>query len=138
VDGEGMVRALRRALTDGGLTPRDVVHVNAHATSTPQGDLAESTALRTVLGCDGYCVSATKSMTGHLMGAAGAVEAVITALTVRDRVAPPTIGVTQLDPRIGLDIVLDACRPLAADPVVALSNSCGFGGHNVVLAFRSS
>jgi 3-oxoacyl-[acyl-carrier-protein] synthase II len=136
-DGAGMGRALRFLLADARLRPEDVGYVNAHATSTPQGDLAESRALRSVLGRGGYCVSATKSMTGHLLGAAGAVAALITVLAVRDRVVPPTIGIDELDPRIDLDVVRDEARPLRAGRFVAVTSSCGFGGHNVALAFRS-
>jgi len=136
-DGAGMVRAMRHALADSGLCHQDVVHVNAHATSTPLGDLAESRAIRVVLGDGGYCVSATKSMTGHLIGAAGAVGAVATALAIHDRLAPPTINIDDLDAEIGLDVVRDEPRPLPAGPMAALTNSSGFGGHNVVLAFRA-
>lgn len=135
--GRGMARALRTVLTDAHLDPVDVVHVNAHATSTPLGDAAEAAAMRTVLGVGGYCVSATKSMTGHLIGAAGAVEAVATVLALCYRTAPPTINIDDLDESIGLDVVRDEPRALPSGPLAALSNSSGFGGHNVVLAFRT-
>lgn len=135
--GRGMREALRHALADARLAPSDVTYVNAHATSTRQGDLAESRALVTVLGPRGYCVSATKSMTGHLIGAAGAAEAVVTVLSLRDRVAPPTINVDDLDDAIEADIVRGEPRPLPPGALVALSNSAGFGGHNVVLAFAA-
>ena len=146
-NGRGMTEALRKALADARLVAADVVHVNAHATATQQGDLAESRALAAVLGSGtlearakvgaGYCVSATKSMSGHLIGAAGAVEAVATVLALRDRVAPPTINLEDPDPRIEVDVVGGRPRPLPAGPVAALSDSAGFGGHNVVLAFRA-
>jgi 3-oxoacyl-[acyl-carrier-protein] synthase II len=135
-DGRGMARALRKALDDARLLPSQVAHVNAHATSTPLGDRAESRALSAVLGTSGYCVSATKSTSAHLLGAAGAIEAVATVLALRDRVAPPTINLDTPDPDIEIDVVGDEPRALPAGPVAALTNSCGFGGHNVVLALR--
>jgi 3-oxoacyl-[acyl-carrier-protein] synthase II len=135
----GAALAMRRAIADAGIEAGQVAHVNAHATSTPAGDRAEAAALRTVLSAD-TVISATKSMTGHLLGGAGAVEAAITALTVRDGVAPPTINLDKLDPDIGLNIVTGDARPLPrtlrGEPAVSLSNSFGFGGHNVSLAFR--
>jgi 3-oxoacyl-[acyl-carrier-protein] synthase II len=137
-DGAGMRLALRFLLADARLRPEDVRYVNTHATSTPQGDLAESRALRSVLGRAGYCVSATKSMTGHLLGAAGAVAALISVLAVRDRVVPPTIGIEELDPEIELDVVRDQARPLGTGRFVAVTSSCGFGGHNVALAFGAT
>jgi 3-oxoacyl-[acyl-carrier-protein] synthase II len=135
-DGRGMARALGKALNDARLPPEQIIHVNAHATSTALGDRAESRAMCSVLGPSGYCVSATKSMSAHLLGAAGALEAVATVLALRDRVAPPTINIESLDPGIEVDVVRDEPRPLPAGPAAALSNSAGFGGHNVVLAFR--
>ncbi|MFI7587282.1 beta-ketoacyl-[acyl-carrier-protein] synthase family protein [Spongisporangium articulatum] len=133
--GAGASRAIRAALEDAHLSPADVVHVNAHATSTPVGDVAEVAALRAGLGpaLDGVAVSATKSMTGHLLGAAGALEAVFTVLAVRDRVAPPTINLLKLDPRVKIDVVGDQPRELR--PGAAVNNAFGFGGHNVALAF---
>jgi 3-oxoacyl-[acyl-carrier-protein] synthase II len=136
-EGRGLARALEKALSDAAMDPAEVVHVNAHATSTPLGDLAESRALAKVLGREGCCVSATKSMTGHLIGAAGAVEAVLTVLALRDRLAPPTANLDDPDQDIDIDIVKDGPRRLPPGPVSALSNAVGFGGHNVVLAFRS-
>ncbi len=135
-DGRGMARALRNALDDAGLLPGQVVHVNAHATSTPLGDRTESRAIRSVLGSSGYCVSATKSVTGHLLGAAGAIEALATVLALRDRLAPPTINLDVQAADIDLDVVGADPRELPARPAAALSDSSGFGGHNVVLAFR--
>ena len=136
-EGLGATRAMRQALEAGGLSVDDVIHVNAHATSTPVGDIAEVGALRAVLGkaVDHVAVSGTKSMTGHLLGAAGAVESILTLLALHHHVAPPTINVTKLDPDVDLDVVLDTPRPLGDG--VALNNSFGFGGHNVALAFRT-
>jgi 3-oxoacyl-[acyl-carrier-protein] synthase II len=135
--GAGATRAMRDALAAGRLSPDDVIHVNAHATSTPAGDVAEAAALRGVLGdkAEEVVVSATKSMTGHLLGAAGAVESILCVLALYHHKAPPTINVTDLDPNVGLDVVLDKPRDIAEG--VALNNSFGFGGHNVALAFRT-
>jgi 3-oxoacyl-[acyl-carrier-protein] synthase II len=136
-EGLGATRAMRDAMEAGDIDPRDVVHINAHATSTPVGDIAEAAALRAVLGAraDEVVVSATKSMTGHLLGAAGAVESIFTVLALHHRTAPPTINVTDLDPKIELDVTVGGARELGAG--VALNNSFGFGGHNVALVFRS-
>jgi 3-oxoacyl-[acyl-carrier-protein] synthase II len=138
--GAGVIRAMRAAVSSGGLSPDDIVHLNAHATSTPVGDVAEARAIREALGdaTDHVAVSATKSMTGHLLGAAGALEAAFTILAVRNRVAPPTINVDELDPEVTLDVVRKDPRPLPSGDVVALNNAFGFGGHNVVLAFRNA
>jgi 3-oxoacyl-[acyl-carrier-protein] synthase II len=135
--GSGVARALRLALKDAGVTPEDLGHINAHATSTPQGDVAEVTALRAVLGTalDGAPISATKSITGHLIGAAGAVESVATVLAIRDRTAPPTINLDDPDDDIDVDVVRHEPRRLPAGPLAALNNSFGFGGHNVCLVF---
>jgi 3-oxoacyl-[acyl-carrier-protein] synthase II len=137
--GQGVIRAMRQALDDGGIDLADVVHLNAHATSTPAGDVAEARAIREAVGnaADHIAVSATKSMTGHLLGAAGALEAAFTILALRDRVAPPTINVDDLDPEVDLDVVRKDPRTLPSGDVVGLNNAFGFGGHNVVLAFRS-
>ncbi|GAB2676869.1 beta-ketoacyl-ACP synthase II [Thalassiella azotivora] len=136
--GAGATRAMRDALRDGDFSASDVVHVNAHATSTPAGDVAEAAALRAVLGSavDSVVVSATKSMTGHLLGAAGAVESVLSILALHHRLAPPTINVTDLDPDVALDVALDKPREIGEG--VALNNSFGFGGHNVAVAFRTA
>jgi 3-oxoacyl-[acyl-carrier-protein] synthase II len=138
--GAGAARAMRQALQNAGAEPRDVVHINAHATSTPVGDVAESVSIRSALGddADHIAVSATKSMMGHLLGAAGAVESILTILALRHHQAPPTINVTELDPEIHLDVVLDKPRALPEGDLVALNNSFGFGGHNVALAIRSA
>jgi 3-oxoacyl-[acyl-carrier-protein] synthase II len=141
-EGMGAARAVAQALEVSGLQPGDVDHVNAHATSTPVGDAAEARAVRRALGSatDQVVVSGTKSMTGHLLGAAGAVEAIFAVCAVRDRLAPPTINITEVDPEIDLDIVRDTPRTIGdgSRPVVALNNSFGFGGHNVALTFRSA
>ena len=136
--GAGATRAMRLALRESGLTPADVVHINAHATSTPQGDLAEAQAIRQALGADSdrAVVTSTKSMTGHLLGAAGALESLATVLALHHRVVPPTINLE--DPEdVGLDVAT-ARRELSTGPVAALNNSFGFGGHNVAVAFRSA
>ncbi|MGI8682232.1 MAG: beta-ketoacyl-ACP synthase II [Mycobacteriales bacterium] len=136
--GAGAARAIARALEDGCLSPADVVHLNAHATSTPTGDLAESVAIRSALGdsTDDVAVSATKSQTGHLLGAAGAIEAIFTVLALQHRLAPATRNLDDLDDDVQLDVVRMDARALGDG--AALSNSFGFGGHNVALAFRSS
>jgi 3-oxoacyl-[acyl-carrier-protein] synthase II len=117
--------------------PEDVGHINAHATSTPVGDIAEYTALKRVFGdhLKNIPVSATKSSTGHLLGGAGAIEAVFTILALHEKVAPPTINLDDPDPAIELDVVTSP-RELG-DNLLAISNSFGFGGHNAVIAFRS-
>jgi len=137
-EGLGATRALKAAMFDGRIQAEDVVHVNAHATSTPVGDKPEYTALRAALGkhVDDVAVSATKSQMGHLLGASGAVEAVLTVLAVHERKAPVTINLENQDPEIPLDVVTSA-RDLPAGNIVALSNSFGFGGHNAVVAIRS-
>jgi 3-oxoacyl-[acyl-carrier-protein] synthase II len=136
--GRGATRAMLIALREADLSPSDVKHINAHATSTPQGDVAEAGAIRAALGdaVDGAIVTSTKSMTGHLLGAAGALESVAAILAIRDRSVPPTINLD--DPEdVGLDIATKV-RDLPAGDVAALNNSFGFGGHNVALVFRSS
>jgi 3-oxoacyl-[acyl-carrier-protein] synthase II len=137
--GAGAIKAMRNALTDGDLEPADVRHLNAHATSTPVGDIAEALAIRIALGdaAGNVAVTSTKSMTGHLLGGAGAVESIAAVLALYHRTAPPTINVDDLDDEIGLDIVRGESRPLGDGMLAALNNSFGFGGHNVALAFRS-
>ncbi|AKZ56981.1 3-oxoacyl-[acyl-carrier-protein] synthase 2 [Streptomyces ambofaciens ATCC 23877] len=138
--GGGVATALRRAVTDAGSRTADVVHINAHATGTVEGDLAEAAALSTVFGdADGAVpvpVTALKGSLGHLQGAAGGVEAVATALTLHHGIIPPTTGCDDLDDAIPLDVVTNLARPLPARGDLALSNSFGFGGHNAVLALR--
>jgi 3-oxoacyl-[acyl-carrier-protein] synthase II len=128
-DGAGFVRAVQKALTDAGLTGADIAHVNAHATSTPTGDMAEVAGLRQVIG-EHPVLTATKSMTGHLLGAAGALETIATILAIRDGVIPPTINLD--DPEDGL-LDVAAHKPRHLDIAAALNNSFGFGGHNVAL-----
>ncbi|MCG2803370.1 MAG: beta-ketoacyl-[acyl-carrier-protein] synthase family protein, partial [Cellulomonas sp.] len=137
--GEGQIRAMRAALAESGVAARDVVHVNAHATSTVVGDLIEARSVRGVLGdeADHVALSATKSMTGHLLGGAGALETIFTILALRDRLAPPTINVSRPDPELVLDLVRDTPRALPAGQVAAINNSFGFGGHNVALVVTS-
>lgn len=132
-DGDGPIRAMKMALRKSGRPPESVQYVNAHGTSTPAGDKVESLAITTVFGDHAakLAVNSTKSMTGHLLGAAGALEAAISALAIRDQISPPTINLDQPDPECGLDYVPHAKRPMKID--VALSNSFGFGGTNACL-----
>ncbi|OJV76530.1 MAG: beta-ketoacyl-[acyl-carrier-protein] synthase II [Cellulomonas sp. 73-92] len=138
--GDGQIRAMRAALADSGVAARDVVHLNAHATSTVVGDLIEARSVRAVLGddADRVALSATKSMTGHLLGGAGALETILTVLAVQERMAPPTINVANPDPELVLDLVRDTPRQLPAGDVAAINNSFGFGGHNVALVVTSA
>ena len=138
-DGTGVQRAITFALENAGLTTRDIVHLNAHATSTPAGDIAEAHALRAALGADvdHVAVSATKSMTGHLLGGAGAIESVFIVKALHERIAPPTINIENLDPEVAIDVVRDQARQLPTGDIAALNDSFGFGGHNVVLAFKT-
>ena len=138
-EGRGASRAILAAISDAGLAPTDIVHINAHATSTPQGDIAESVAIRAALGsdADSTVVTGTKSMTGHLLGGAGAIESIFTILAIRERVVPPTANLTNMDPAIDLDVATSP-RPLPAGDIAALNNSFGFGGHDVALVFRSN
>jgi 3-oxoacyl-[acyl-carrier-protein] synthase II len=131
--GAGAVRAIEKALASSGLTKADIGHVNAHATSTPVGDIAEAAAIRTAIG-DHAVVTATKSMTGHLLGAAGAVEAIATVLAIRDGMVPATTNLDDPDDDIGLDIVRGSTRRV--DLTAAVNDAFGFGGHNVALVFR--
>ena len=136
VDGEGAARAMQRALDDAALSPQDVSYINAHGTSTPAGDPAEVSAIKTVFGehAKKLSVSSTKSMTGHLLGAAGGLEAAATALTLARGIVPPTINLENPDPTCDLDFVPNQARSQTVR--AALSNSFGFGGHNVTLAVR--
>ncbi|WP_309079819.1 beta-ketoacyl-ACP synthase II [Zhihengliuella sp.] len=138
-EGLGATRALKAAMFDGLIQPEDVVHVNAHATSTPVGDKPEYTALKAALGqhVDNVAVSATKSQMGHLLGASGAVESVLSVLAVYHRKTPVTINLENQDPDIPLDVVTGTPRELPGGSIVALNNSFGFGGHNAVVAIRS-
>jgi 3-oxoacyl-[acyl-carrier-protein] synthase II len=138
-EGAGAARAMRDAVSGAGLSPKDIVHINAHATSTPVGDIAESNAIRRAFGddVDHMPVSATKSMTGHLLGAAGALEAILTILAVHHRLAPATINLDDFDHAISLDVVHGENRKLPEGDIAALNNSFGFGGHNLALTIRS-
>ena len=138
-EAEGGARAIRLAVEDTGKTPDAArVYINAHGTSTPLNDKAETAAIKKVFGADAYrvLVSSTKSMTGHMLGAAGAVEAIAAVLALRDGVAPPTIGYKEPDPDCDLDYVPNQAREAALD--MALSVSLGFGGHNACVAFTKA
>jgi 3-oxoacyl-[acyl-carrier-protein] synthase II len=146
-EGRGAADALRRALADANLDPADVDYINAHGTSTPLNDRAETAALKAALGEHAMTipVSSTKSAIGHLLGAAGAVEAAATVLALRERVAPPTLGYEQVDEGMDLNYVPGTPIPLRTrmngsgpKPAVALSNSFGFGGHNAVLCLGAA
>jgi 3-oxoacyl-[acyl-carrier-protein] synthase II len=135
-DGEGAARCMANALRNAGLNPDDVHYINAHGTSTELGDIAETVAIKRCFGvaARSLAVSSTKSMTGHLLGAAGGVEAIFTVLAIRDQMAPPTINLVDPDPQCDLDYVPNTAREMRLE--VALSNSFGFGGTNGTLAFR--
>ncbi len=137
-EGWGAARAMRAALAQAGATVDEVTHINAHATSTPVGDIAEYRALLAVFGerVHDIPVSATKASTGHLLGGTGALEAIFAILAVKNRLAPPTINLTEKDPEIPLSVGVEA-QPLGDGPQLAISNSFGFGGHNSVVAIRS-
>jgi 3-oxoacyl-[acyl-carrier-protein] synthase II len=137
-EGRGGSRAIKRALEDGDIDPSTIVHVNAHATSTPQGDIAEGLMLHATLGnhVENVVVTSTKSMTGHLLGGAGALETVATVLAIHHRQSPPTINLDNLDPAVELDIATKA-RDLPVGDIAALNNSFGFGGANVAVVYGS-
>ncbi len=137
-DGNAAARAMKAALEQAGASITDVAHINAHATSTPVGDIAEYKAIRRVFGdhTAQIAVSATKASTGHLLGGTGALEAIFTILALHERTAPPTINLDQQDPEIDLDVVTSP-RQLRDGDLLAISNSFGFGGHNAVAAFRT-
>ncbi|MCL2335800.1 MAG: beta-ketoacyl-ACP synthase II [Firmicutes bacterium] len=134
-EGTGAARAMRLALEDAGLTPEQVDYINAHGTSTPLGDKLETLAIKEVFGAHAFelAVSSTKSMTGHLLGSAGGLEAAVCVLSITDGIIPPTINMEQPDPECDLDYVPNVARQKTVD--VALSNSFGFGGHNATLLF---
>ena len=138
-DGEGAARAMRMALKKANLSPKDVGYINAHATSTPLGDRSETNAIKSVFGPAAYdvAVSSTKSMTGHLLGAAGVIEAMVCIKAIQDGILPPTINLDKPDPACDLDYVPNVARKRQVE--VAMSNSFGFGGHNsslILTAFR--
>ena len=131
-EGAGAIRAIRRAIEDAGVSRSDIVHVNAHATSTPVGDMTEIAALLAAVG-DHPVLTSTKSMSGHLLGAAGALESIATILAIRDSIVPPTINLDDPDDALSMDVA--AHKPRQLDIPAALNNSFGFGGHNVALVF---
>jgi 3-oxoacyl-[acyl-carrier-protein] synthase II len=141
-DGEGQAQAMLAAIADAGVTPQQIDYINAHGTSTPLNDRAETAAVKLALGehAKQIPVSSTKSAIGHLLGAAGAVEAVATLLALRDRIAPPTLGLQEAEDGLDLDYVPSTARPLqgaSQRAVIGLSNSFGFGGHNAVLCLEA-
>jgi 3-oxoacyl-[acyl-carrier-protein] synthase II len=135
-DGDGAYRVMRNSLRDAGIAPEAIDYINAHGTSTEVGDVAETAAIKRTFGDHAYklVVSSTKSMTGHLLGGAGGLEAGLTVLAIRDQIAPPTINLDNPDPRCDLDYVPHHARPLKIE--YALSNSFGFGGTNGSLIFK--
>jgi 3-oxoacyl-[acyl-carrier-protein] synthase II len=139
-EGAGAARAMKFALTDANAKATDVVHINAHATSTPVGDIAEYKAMRSALGgaLDNVVVTATKSMTGHLLGGAGAVESVFTIMGLKEGLIPPTINLNNQDPEIQVNVAKNIPFKLLSNSTIALNNSFGFGGHNVCIAFSKN
>jgi 3-oxoacyl-[acyl-carrier-protein] synthase II len=135
-DGDGAVRCMTSAMRNAGVNRDEVHYINAHGTSTPLGDVAETIAVKRCFGdhASKVAVSSTKSMTGHLLGAAGGVEAIFSALAIRDQIAPPTINIFNQDPQCDLDYVPNTAREMKIN--VAVSNSFGFGGTNASLVFR--
>ena len=138
-EGSGASRAMRFAVENADLTMTDIIHINAHATSTPVGDVAEYNAIKRAFGdyTENIAITATKSMTGHLLGAAGALEAVLTILSIHHRTVPATINLDDQDPQIPLNVVKGEHLTLPDGDIAALNNSFGFGGHNVALAIKS-
>jgi 3-oxoacyl-[acyl-carrier-protein] synthase II len=139
--GVGQAKAMRRAMKDAGVEASDIVHVNAHATSTPLGDVAELNSIKAALGEEAAAkviVTGTKSMTGHLLGGAGALESMITLMALKERLVPATINLEDLDDEVDLDVVRGEPRQLPDGPLAALNNSFGFGGHNVSVVLRSA
>ena len=139
-EGAGAARAIKSALLDANAKATDVCHINAHATSTPVGDIAEYKAMRSALGdaLDNVVVTATKSMTGHLLGGAGAVESVFTIMGLKEGLIPPTINLNNQDPEINVRVVMNEPLKLSNGANFALNNSFGFGGHNVCIAFSKN
>jgi 3-oxoacyl-[acyl-carrier-protein] synthase II len=134
--GEGAVRSMRMAIDSSSMLPTDINYINVHGTSTPPGDISESDAIKVVFGDHSrkVAISSTKSMTGHLLGAAGAVEAIATVMAIHNQIAPPTINYEFPDPACDLDYVPNVARPMKID--AAMSNGFGFGGHNATLIFK--
>jgi len=135
--GDGAAAAMRAALEDAETEPAQISHINAHATSTPAGDVAETNAIKMVYGPHAYeiAISATKSMTGHLLGASGAVELIAAALAIKNEIVPPTINLDNPDPDCDLDYVPHVPRPMHVE--YAMSNSFGFGGHNATVIIKA-
>jgi 3-oxoacyl-[acyl-carrier-protein] synthase II len=133
--GEGGLRSMKSAIADAGIAPADVDYINAHGTSTDLGDIGELTAVKTLFAGTGASMSSTKSMTGHLLGAAGAIEAIFSALAIRDQIVPPTINLDNpIDEAEGIDLVPNAAKKRKVE--VALSNSFGFGGTNATIVLK--
>lgn len=137
-EGEGAVRAMKEALTDAGLKPQDIDHINTHGTSTPLGDLSEPKAIIKFFGEHAYTIgiNSTKSMTGHLLGAAGAMEAIATIMSIDDSIIPPTINLDHLDPEVDERLNFTPHKAVAREINYGLSNTFGFGGHNATLIFK--
>lgn len=138
-EGAGAARAMLQAVTSADAAITDVIHLNAHATSTPLGDIAEAAAVRRAFGShtDQIAVTAPKSSIGHTLGGAGAIESILTILSIVNKQIPRTINISDFDPKVDLDVVKDAHRPITASNILALNNSFGFGGHNVCVAIRN-
>lgn len=135
-DGSGAAACMKAALADAGITPEQVVYINAHGTSTPMNDKCETRAVKSAFGdaASSLLMSSTKSMTGHLLGASGAVEAILTVYALKEQFAPPTVGYQVPDPECDLDVVANVGKAMTGD--YAMSNSLGFGGHNGSILFR--
>lgn len=138
--GQGQSRAMIKALVNANLSASDIRHINAHGTSTPQGDVTEAGSIRTALGAatDQVVVTSTKSMTGHLLGGAGALETIATVMALHDRVVPPTINLEDPEPDLGIDIAANVSRPLPSGDLAAVNNSFGFGGANVAVVVTNA
>ncbi|MDO5083952.1 MAG: beta-ketoacyl-[acyl-carrier-protein] synthase family protein [Arachnia propionica] len=138
--GRGQAAAMRKALESSGLTPRDIVHVNAHGTSTPPGDVTEANSIAAALGdaVESCIVTSTKSMTGHLLGGAGALETFATVMALKERTVPPTINIENLEPGLPIDIAVNAPRDLPGGDLAAVNNSFGFGGANVAVVVTNA
>jgi 3-oxoacyl-[acyl-carrier-protein] synthase II len=137
--GAGAARAMLAAVTDAGATTTDVLHLNAHATSTPLGDIAEAAAVRKAFGShtDQIAVTAPKSSIGHTLGGAGAIESILTIMSIINKQIPRTINISDFDPKVNLDVVINEHRAISHSEILALNNSFGFGGHNVCVAIRN-
>lgn len=138
-EGAGAARAMLAAVSDAGASITDVLHLNAHATSTPLGDIAEAAAVKRAFGShtDQIAVTAPKSSIGHTLGGAGVIESILTILSIINKQIPRTINITDFDPKVELDVVRDSHRSITKSEILALNNSFGFGGHNVCVAIRN-